>query len=286
MFYRLNDSKFVMTLRVKDILDSLNTLAPFNLAEPWDNVGLLVGNPDQEVTAILAGLDPTTSLIDEAIVLGANTVITHHPVIFKALQAINTSAPDGRLLEKALTNRIAIIGCHTNFDSTHDGVSSILAEQLGLGNHTPLIPTARGNLPDAGLGRIGSYGTPLSPSEFLNRVLDVLGLDSVQVAGILPEKITTVAVCGGSGSEFAPQARTLGANVYLSAEIKHSTAIWSIESGFCVIDGTHFGTEKPAVAFLVRMLLEAGRKEKWNIRILETTTERHPFVKLDRNNPQ
>ncbi len=275
-----------MTLRVKDILDSLNTLAPFNLAEPWDNVGLLVGNPDQEVTAILAGLDPTTSLIDEAIVLGANTVITHHPVIFKALQAINTSAPDGRLLEKALTNRIAIIGCHTNFDSTHDGVSSILAEQLGLGNHTPLIPTARGNLPDAGLGRIGSYGTPLSPSEFLNRVLDVLGLDSVQVAGILPEKITTVAVCGGSGSEFAPQARTLGANVYLSAEIKHSTAIWSIESGFCVIDGTHFGTEKPAVAFLVRMLLEAGRKEKWNIRILETTTERHPFVKLDRNNPQ
>lgn len=286
MFYRLNDSKFVMTLRVKDILDSLNTLAPFNLAEPWDNVGLLVGNPDQEVTAILAGLDPTTSLIDEAIVLGANTVITHHPVIFKALQAINTSAPDGRLLEKALTNRIAIIGCHTNFDSTHDGVSSILAEQLGLGNHTPLIPTSRGNLPDAGLGRIGSYGTPLSPSEFLNRVLDVLGLDSVQVAGILPEKITTVAVCGGSGSEFAPQARTLGANVYLSAEIKHSTAIWSIESGFCVIDGTHFGTEKPAVAFLVRMLLEAGRKEKWNIRILETTTERHPFVKLDRNNPQ
>jgi dinuclear metal center YbgI/SA1388 family protein len=275
-----------MTLRVKDILDSLNTLAPFNLAEPWDNVGLLVGNPDQEVTAILAGLDPTTSLIDEAIVLGANTVITHHPVIFKALQAINTSAPDGKLLEKALTNRIAIIGCHTNFDSTHDGVSSILAEQLGLGNHTPLIPTSRGNLPDAGLGRIGSYGTPLSPSEFLNRVLDVLGLDSVQVAGILPEKITTVAVCGGSGSEFAPQARTLGANVYLSAEIKHSTAIWSIESGFCVIDGTHFGTEKPAVAFLVRMLLEAGRKEKWNIRILETTTERHPFVKLDRNNPQ
>jgi dinuclear metal center YbgI/SA1388 family protein len=286
LFYRLNDSKFVMTLRVKDILDSLNTLAPFNLAEPWDNVGLLVGNPDQEVTAILAGLDPTTSLIDEAIVLGANTVITHHPVIFKALQAINTSAPDGRLLEKALTNRIAIIGCHTNFDSTHDGVSSILAEQLGLGNHTPLIPTSRGNLPDAGLGRIGSYGTPLSPSEFLNRVLDVLGLDSVQVAGILPEKITTVAVCGGSGSEVAPQARTLGANVYLSAEIKHSTAIWSIESGFCVIDGTHFGTEKPAVAFLVRMLLEAGRKEKWNIRILETTTERHPFVKLDRNNPQ
>ncbi len=192
-----------MTVRVKDILNSLNTLAPFNLAEPWDNVGLLVGNPDQEVTAILVGLDPTTGLIDEAMVLGANTVITHHPVIFKPLQAINTSAPEGRLLEKAITNRIAIIGCHTNFDSAQDGVSSILAEQLGLDNHTPLIPTPQGDLADTGLGRIGSFRTPLSPTEFLQRVLDVLGLDSVQMAGTLPEKITTVAVCGGSGSEFA-----------------------------------------------------------------------------------
>lgn len=283
MFYRLNDSKFVMTVRVKDILNSLNTLAPFNLAEPWDNVGLLVGNPDQEVTAILAGLDPTTSLIDEAIVLGANTVITHHPVIFKPLQAINTSAPDGRLLEKALTNRIAIIGCHTNFDSAHDGVSSILAEQLGLDSHVPLIPASQENLPDAGIGRIGSYRTPLSAGEFLQRVLDVLGQDSVQVAGTLPGNIATVAVCGGSGSEFAVHAQTRGAEVYLSAEIKHNTAIWAVESDFCIIDGTHFSTEKPAVAFLVRMLSQASRREKWNIRILETTTERHPFVKLDRN---
>lgn len=286
MFYRLNDSKFGMTVRVEDILNSLNALAPFNLAEPWDNVGLLVGNPGQEVTAILAGLDPTTSLIDEAIILGANTVITHHPVIFKPLQAINTSAPNGRLLEKALTNRIAIIGCHTNFDSAHDGVSSILAEQLGLDSHAPLIPTSQGNLADSGIGRIGSYRPPLSAVEFLQRVLDVLGQDSVQVAGTLPEKIATVAVCGGSGSEFAVHARTRGAEVYLSAEIKHNTAIWAIESDFCIIDGTHFSTEKPAVAFLVRMLSQASRREKWNIRILETTTERHPFVKLDRNNPQ
>ena len=284
MFYRLNDSKFVMTVRVKDILDSLNTLAPFNLAEPWDNVGLLVGNPGQEVTAILAGLDPTNCLIDEALALGANTVITHHPVIFKPLQAINTTTPEGRLLEKALANRIAIIGCHTNFDSTHDGVSSLLAEQLGLESHTPLIPTPHGGLADSGLGRIGSYRTPLTPGEFLQRVLDVLALDSVQVAGTLPEKITGVAVCGGSGSEFAVQARTLGANVYLSAEIKHSTAIWAIENDFCIIDGTHFSTEKPAIAFLVKRLSEIGNREKWNIRILETTTEHHPFVKLDRNN--
>lgn len=273
-----------MTARVKDIIRNLNTLAPFNLAEPWDNVGLLVGNPDQEVSAILAGLDPTNSLVDEAISLGANTVITHHPVIFKPLPAINTSAAYGKLLEKALTNRIAIIGCHTNFDSTETGVSTILANQLGLDNHSPLIPSPHENSPESGLGRIGSYQSPLSSDEFLKRLLYVLAQDSVQVAGILPEKITTVAVCGGSGSEFAVQARALGAEVYLSAEIQHSTAIWAIECDFCIIDGTHYSTEKPAIAFLVKKLEESGHNENWNIKILETKTERHPFVKLDRNN--
>ncbi len=275
-----------MTARVKDILSSLNTLAPFNLAEPWDNVGLLVGNPDMEVTALLAGLDPTNSLIDEAINRGANTVISHHPVIFKPLPAINTSAPDGRLLEKALINGIAIIGCHTNFDSSETGVSTILANQLGLENHSPLIPALHGNATQSGLGRIGSYRSPLSPSEFLKRVLDTLGLDSVQVAGALPEKVTTVAVCGGSGSDFAPQARILGADIYLSAEIKHSMAIWAIESNFCIIDGTHYSTEKPAISLLVKKLEEASRNQQWNIRVFETKTERHPFVKLDRNNPK
>jgi dinuclear metal center YbgI/SA1388 family protein len=275
-----------MTARVKDILNTLNTLAPFDLAEPWDNVGLLVGNPEQEVTAILAGLDPTNSLIDEAISLGANTVITHHPVIFKPLPAIDTSSPEGRLLEKALTRHIAIIGCHTNFDSAKTSVSAILAEQIGLDNHSPLIPTPEKNWTESGLGRIGCYMHPLTPAEFLQRVLHTLGQESVQVAGTLPKKITTVAICGGSGSELAMQARNLGAEVYLSAEIKHSTAVWAIESNFCIIDGSHYATEKPAISFLVNKLEEAGRRENWNIRILETTTERHPFVKLDRNNPK
>ncbi len=273
-----------MTVRVKDILNNINTLAPFSLAEPWDNVGLLIGNPDQEVTAIVAGLDPTNRLLDEAIALGANTIITHHPVIFKPLPAINTATPEGRLLENALVNRLAIIGCHTNFDSAQFGVSAILAGQLGLENHVPLIPGHPEIASPSGLGCLGSYRTPLSPKEFLRRLLNVLGQESVQVAGKLPEKITSVAVCGGSGSEFAPQARSLGADVYLSAEIKHSTAIWAGECNFCIIDGSHYGTEKPAIAFLVNKLKEASTRENWNIKILETTTERHPFVKLDKNN--
>jgi len=271
-----------MTPRVKDILENLNIEAPFNLAEPWDNVGLLVGNPEQEVTAVLAGLDPTNKLVDEAIARGANTIVTHHPVIFKPLSAINTAEPAGRLLEKALSNRIAIIGCHTNFDSASGGVSDYLALQLGLGNLRPLQYTDDNQSTDTGLGRLGIFPEPLSSGDFLTRVLNTLQLPAVQMAGNLPEKITTVAVCGGSGSDLATVAFARGAEVYLSAEIKHSTAIWAVENNFCIIDGTHYATEKPAVTLLVKKLSETIDKKGWKIQILQTKEECHPFVLLDR----
>lgn len=271
-----------MSVRVKEILQSLNAAAPFSLAETWDNVGLLVGNPEQDVTAVLAGLDPTNNLVDEAIEKGANTIVTHHPVIFKPLQVINTAEPGGRLLEKALANRIAIIGCHTNFDSASQGVSDYLALRLGLTHLTPLVPSSDDKAMKTGLGRLGIYPSPLTSVEFLTRVLDTLNLPCVQTAGILPDRISTVAVCGGSGSDLATVALERGAEVYLSAEIKHSTAIWAAENDFCIIDGTHYATEKPAVTLLVNKLKEAGNKNNWNIKILQTNTEHHPFVVMDK----
>lgn len=271
-----------MSLRVKDILESLNQDAPFILAESWDNVGLLVGNPDHEVTSVLIGLDPTNELIDEAIDIGANTVITHHPVIFKPLTTINTKKSDGRLLEKALSNRITIIGCHTNFDSAEEGVSSYLATQLGLKNQTPLIAAPDDSSP-TGLGRIGHYETPVSAADFMANILSVLDLPAVQIAGELPKTISTVAVCGGSGSDFTETAFAQNADIYLSAEIKHSTAIWAVENNFCIIDGTHYATEKPAVALLVSNLQKTSDREGWKINILQTKKERPPFVYADKN---
>lgn len=270
-----------MPVKVKDIVESLDTAAPFSLAESWDNVGLLVGDREQEVTAVLAGLDPTSKLVDEAIALGANTIVTHHPVIFKPLSVINTAEPGGRLLQKALANQIAIIGCHTNFDSAREGVSDCLALQLGLTNLAPLVASPGAIATETGLGRIGRYPSSLSAGDFIARVLLVLNMPSVSMAGTLPAKISTVAVCGGSGSEFASIAFQCGADVYLSAEIKHSTAIWAVENDFCIIDGTHYATEKPAVTLLVEKLRHAGKQKIWNIKILQTQEEHHPFVLLD-----
>lgn len=270
-----------MTVHVRHILAGLDQLAPFSLAEEWDNVGLLVGSPDARITSILLGLDPSIRLLDEAIARGANTIITHHPLIFHPLASVLTTTPTGIFLEKALAHKINIVSCHTNLDNAAEGVSDALARALGLTDLAPLRPGATA---ETGAGRIGIFTPPLPAPVFMNKLLQTLQVEAIQIAGPIPEQIKTVALCGGSGSELAKTAQTLGADLYLSAEIKHSTARWAEDSGFCVIDGTHYGTEQPAIPFLQHKLQTLAAINNWRLEIFLTQTEKHPFTYNHKNN--
>jgi len=271
-----------MSIQIHHLLAGLEQLAPFSLAENWDNVGLLVGNPEAGITSILLGLDPSIQLLEEALARGANTIITHHPIIFHPLATILTNSPAGLLLEKALTHKINIIACHTNLDNSANGVSDALAEALGLTHLTPLRP---GTIMETGAGRIGSFDPPLPASAFMEKLFDVLQLDTIQIAGRLPVQVKTMALCGGSGSDLAEIALLKGADLYLSAEIKHSTARWAEECGFCIIDGTHYGTEKPAMSFLACKLQELSALKNWPLEFLLSNTEKHPFTCNHKNDP-
>ena len=271
-----------MKTTVADVITGLDQIAPFGMAESWDNVGLIVGDRNRRVGSVLVGLDPTNRLLDEALSRNIDTVITHHPAIFKPIPSIDTGDSSGRFLEKALTHRLNIIACHTNFDAVCKGVNDILAELLGLENVTPLVP-AGGQFPDdAGVGRIGRYSQPKPRTEFIELLLEILALDTVQMAGELPQTIAKVALCGGSGSDFAETARCSGADLYISAEIKHNVGRWAEENGFCVIDGTHYATEKPAVRLLAERLRAYSLEQNWNLEVQETETENHPFSSVDK----
>ncbi len=263
-------------MRIKDLLEALDRIAPFRLAEEWDNVGLLVGEPERTISSVLVGLDPTSGLLEEAIAGGADTVVTHHPLIFHPLAAINTADPTGHFLERALAGRINVISCHTNLDSARNGVSDVLADALGLVQVEPLFPGDK--LPETGIGRIGNFEEGLEPQAFMDRVFRALDLPSVPMAGRLPDRVLRVAVCGGSGSDFAEAARRKGADVYLSAEIKHSTARWAQECGFCIIDGTHYATEHPVVKHLVAQLQLAADSQDRGFRVRQARTESPPFT--------
>ncbi|HID03661.1 MAG TPA: Nif3-like dinuclear metal center hexameric protein [Desulfobacterales bacterium] len=266
-----------MAVKITELLNSLEKIAPFELAESWDNVGLLIGDPERESCSVLLGLDPTLSLLEEAVSRGADTIITHHPCIFRPLSFVHTSSPDGAFLEFALAKKINVIACHTNFDSASPGVSDALAILLGLIDLSPLRRITSTENSDHGLGRIGSYASPLPFKEFMQQVLAALDLKNVMFAGKPPEVVQTVALCGGSGSDLVEEAFSQGADVYLSAEIKHSAARWAKEVGFCVIDGTHYATERPAIALLEKQIVAQALAADWDLQILQSESEKSVF---------
>lgn len=252
---------------LQQILDILQQITPDYLAEDWDNVGLLVGDPNQPVRRVLLALDPTSALVDAAVQGSYDLILTHHPIIFHPLKALRTDTPIGRLLATATRHQIGVIACHTNFDSVPDGVSDHLACLLGLEQRRPLVPSRSGCAEQCGLGRIGSYAQPLSVEAFLDRLQQALAPPWLLEAGPRPAQVRTVAVCGGSCSDVAEVAKAQGADVFLTAEIKHSVARWAEETGIWLVDGGHFATENPAMSVLRERLRREAVQRGWSLTI-------------------
>ncbi len=247
-----------MPATVQDILNIIETLAPANLAEPWDNVGLMVGSPASPVTSVLLGLDPTIALLGEAGSLNADLAITPHPVIFHPLKSVCLERPDGRFIQQALARQINVISCHTNLDATVNGVSDTLARQLGLDDIAVLAADGKTDK-TCGLGRVGDYASPVAADEFVRRLKEICHPPWLLTAGPRPEKISRAAVCGGSCSEYAEIALQAGAQVFVTAEVKHSVARWAEQAGLWIIDAGHYATESPAMHQFALQLARAAR---------------------------
>lgn len=272
-------------ITIECILKSLNSLAPFSLAEDWDNVGLLIGALDQKVTGIMIGVDPTTQLLEEAAVRGANLVITHHPAIFSALKSIRTDQPAGAFIARALNRQTGVIACHTNLDVAPNGVSHILAQRLGLTGLQTLSATTTSD-PGIGFGQLGTLAAPMACHDFLTHLCTTLDLPAVAIAGHLPPTIQQVAVCGGSGSEFATIAKTLGAHLYITGEVKHHIARWAEEVGFCILDAGHFATESLICEALAKDLTSTLRARSIELPVYTAEKQKNPFSLFMTGNDQ
>jgi dinuclear metal center YbgI/SA1388 family protein len=197
----------------------------------------------------------------------------------------------GRLLRQALESDISVIGFHTNLDQDVGGVNDVLAESLGMVKLMPLAPVDRGQgraesleSADIGFGRVGRLAEPLSSKDFIKRLCVFFNLSVLRVAGELPEEINTVAVCGGSGSDLAETAYASGAQVYITGEVKHSTARWAEAVGFCIIDAGHFATENPVVDSLVKVLEDVFAEKGISIPVNPSAKQQNPFVYYEPEN--
>ena len=233
---------------VSDILAYLDTLAPRGLAESWDNVGLLCGSGEQEVRRILVALDPFENVCREAVEVGAQLIVTHHPLIFDPLKTVTEDDPVGRCLRLLCRHDISAINAHTNLDYAPGGVNDTLAAVLGLGDvQTIWLPGM-----DYGLLRQGEVETqPLT--DFLALVKKELGCPGLRYADA-GKPVHHVAVGGGAcGSELMDAVRA-GCDTFVTSDVKYNQFRDAYDLGLNLIDAGHFSTENPVTAVLARRL--------------------------------
>ena len=203
---------------LQDIINIIESVAPLSYQEAWDNSGLQVGDRNAEIHAALLTVDVTESVVNEAISLGCDLIISHHPLIFKGLKHLTGSTPQERCVELAIKHGIAIYSSHTSMDAYLHGVSGRMAEKLGISNYRILIPSAADN--EVGLGVIGKLLTPMKWVDFVAKVQQTFAC-SLRYIDACTEQVHTIAICGGAGADFAGEAIQQGADAYITADMKY-----------------------------------------------------------------
>lgn len=244
-------------LRVKDVVDVLERLAPPSLAEPWDNVGLMIGNLDQRVTTVFVCLDVTSDNVQRAIDCGADLIISHHPLIFTSINRIVEQDITGSILRNLIRHDISVYSAHTNLDHADGGMNDALAKSLDLTEIRRFYDQEcvdGSGKPIDNIGRVGRLEVPMAMEDFAAFVKNTLGCQSIRCVGSPDDVIQTVAVCSGSGGSGIYSAYHAGADVYVTSEIKHHEAQLAFELGINLIDAGHFETENTICSFMTEFL--------------------------------
>ena len=230
-------------MKIKQVTNFLESLAPLEYQESYDNCGLIVGDVNTEIKGALITLDCTESIIDEAIETELNLVIAHHPIIFSGLKKLNGSNYIERTVIKAIKNDIAIYAIHTNLDNVHNGVSAKIAEKLGLENCRILLPKEGLNTNSVGVGIIGELNTPVDAQVFLKNLKLNMQADCVRHTPLVKQQIKTVAVCGGSGSFLLKHAIAVKADIFITADFKYHE-FFDAENKIVIADIGHYESEQ------------------------------------------
>lgn len=229
-------------MKLADALKILDELAPLRYAESWDNVGLLVGDPDAEIAKALVTVDYSPAVAAEAKEVGANLVVAYHPPMFAAVKRV----PHDALWADAVRSGIALYSMHTALDVALEGTNDFLARACGLTNIKPLRPfvgkPGKTEPEGIGLGRIGDV-TPKALHGFVSQLKEALGLEKVMVAGALDRKIARVAVAAGAGGELLSDAIRQKADLFVTGELRHHDAL----RGCAIIATLHSNSERAAV---------------------------------------
>ncbi len=240
-------------MKICDIIAEIEKKAPTYLACDWDNVGLILGNRDAEVTTVMTALDLDIDVAEKAKQVGAQLIITHHPIMFSPVNKINSDTPEGRCIMFMIENGIALYSAHTNLDAAEGGTNDFLAKLYGLENIgvweiTYTDETGK----SSGLGRAGRLPQPTVLKSLAAEIGKKLGVENIQYIGDENKLINTVSICSGGGGSMINDKIT--SDVYITGDVKYSNARDAVAMGLAVIIAPHYSTEIFAADILKDMI--------------------------------
>jgi len=233
---------------LKDVMRVLDAIAPFEEAEEWDNVGLMVGDLQSEIKSILVALDPSLEVIDAAREKCINLILTHHPLIFKPISCLDLNDVIAKKIANLIKCQINLVSMHTNLDKATGGISDLLAARLGLNS-----------VKSYGIMRVGSIDRETSLDIWLS-TLSFKVARSIYVG----RNVCRVAACPGSGIDYWQQALQLGCDTLVTGDVRYHAGLDAKEAGINVVDLGHFGTEE----IIIKPLAERLTKDLKGIDVL------------------
>ncbi|MCG8633177.1 MAG: Nif3-like dinuclear metal center hexameric protein [Desulfobacterales bacterium] len=267
-----------MTACVQDIIEVLNTIAPFELAEKWDNSGLQAGDRTWPVKRILLALDVTMAAMATAQKSKCDMLITHHPLVISPEKSIDFGTMPGAAIEVAAREKIAVLSAHTNLDKARDGLNDYFAEQLGIQCESPFYSDDSG-LGDSrtGIGRLGRLSQPMSIEQLVRMIKQKLNIPALRVAGRLDLEVDAVALCTGSGGSLTGHFLNSSAQVFITGDLKYHEARDIEAKGKTVIDVGHFASEHIVIGLLRNRLTPSLKSLGCEIEIQDFKEEKDPF---------
>ncbi len=257
-----------MTYTVQNAFDWLNSIAPFETAESFDNVGLLIGSRSQAVSSILVALDCTLSVVDEAVGRGANLIISHHPLFYHARKHLREEDPEARVICALIRNHISLLSAHTNLDRAPRGINDTLGNLFSLQS-----------MQGEGYLRCGRLPTPLPASELTAAASRLLHAP-VRLYGPKDACVETLAVGSGAYGEGYEEAKRLGAQAFLTGEVHHHEAVAAAMEGIILLEAGHYATEAPGMWALAEGLQTALNGLQYNVVVYRSAQEPYPGALL------
>jgi dinuclear metal center YbgI/SA1388 family protein len=236
-----------MPLTVAHVIAATERLWPISGAEQWDAPGFLSGDPSAEVTRVHLAVDAVLDTVDEAIELGAEVLLVHHPLLLRGVTSIAEDRYKGAALARLVRGGTALLAAHTNADVMESGTSATLAERLGLRDISPIVA---GETPARGIGRVGALETPTTLGRLARQLGAILPATAggIRVSGDFDAPVTTIALCAGAGDAYLGESAVQAADVYITSDLRHHPASEFRENarhagGPALIDVSHWASE-------------------------------------------